>query len=347
MSRIFVGGAVLLFLLVGLTWVLGSRAKARLAAKYPPPGQMVDIACPERRRRSGYRLHIRCEGEGRPGTPTVVLEAPNGESSLIWAAVQPEVAKFARVCAYDRAGLGWSERGPKPRTIAVITDELAALLAGAGVAPPYVLVGNSIGGMYARTYAHRHPDQVVGMVLVDATHEEQTMRFPASLQRVQRQSQKMMVFGMRLFAKLNAIGLLALLAERGNIKWPTPLPANVREAYVGLACSGAKSFEAIADETAAAEGNMAAVAAARIATLGDIPLVVLSAGLSPISAGSGISASDVEQFKVLAPQLQAELAALSPRGRQSVAEKSGHYIQVDQPELVVAAIRDVVEAARR
>ncbi len=177
MKGMIAGGIVLLLaLLIGLIWVLGSKAKARLAAAYPPPGQMVDVG--------GYRLHIHCQGESRPGTPTVVLEAPNGEAGLVWAAVQPEVAKFTRVCAYDRAGLGWSERSPKPRTIANITDELAALLAGAGVKPPYVLVGNSIGGLYARAYAHRHPDQVTGMVLVDATHEEQELRFPAAIQRV-------------------------------------------------------------------------------------------------------------------------------------------------------------------
>jgi pimeloyl-ACP methyl ester carboxylesterase len=328
-----------LVLLVGLAWQFGSKAKARLAARHPPLGQMVDVG--------GYRLHIACQGEGRPGAPTIVLETPNGESGLIWAAVQPEVAKFARVCTYDRAGLGWSDKSPKPRTVEAITDELAVLLERAGVKPPYVLVGNSIGGLYARYYAHRHPDQVVGMVLVDATHEEQTARFPAALQRVQQQSQKMMVFGMRLFAKLNAIGILALLAEGGRIAWPTPLPESVREAYVGLACADSKSFEAIADETAAAEGNIAAVAAARITTLGDIPLAVLAAGQTPISAGRGISAADVEQFKALAPRLQAELAALSPRGKLVVTEKSGHYIQVDQPELVVAAIREVVAAARR
>ena len=204
-------------------------------------------------------------------------------------------------------------------------------MAGAGLQPPYVLVGNSIGGMYARAYAHRHPDQVVGMVLVDATHEAQESRFPASIQRVQRQSQKMMVFGMRLYGKLNAIGLLALLAERGSIKWPTPLPENVREAYVELACSGSKTFEAIADETAAVAENCAAVAAARITTLGDIPLVVLSAGQSPISAGHGISAGDVEQFKALAPQLQAELAALSPRGKLVWQRRAGTTSRLISP----------------
>ncbi|MCX6032214.1 MAG: alpha/beta fold hydrolase [Chloroflexi bacterium] len=209
MKGIIAGSVVLfLILLVGLTWVLGSRVKARLTAAYPPPGQMVDVG--------GYRLHINCQGESQPGGPTVVMEAGNGESSLTWAAVQPEVAKFARVCAYDRAGLGWSEKSPNPRTVADITDELAALLvADAGVEPPYVLVGHSI-----------------------------------------------------------------------------------------------------------------------------------SAGQLPISAGSGISASDVEQLKALIRGLPAELAALSPKGRQVVAEKSGHYIQVDQPELVIEAIREVVEAVQ-
>jgi pimeloyl-ACP methyl ester carboxylesterase len=237
MSRIIVGGiGVLLVLLIGLTWLLGSRAKARLAAKYPPPGQIVDVG--------GYRLHINCQGSPMPGSPTVVMEGGNAESCLTWAAVQPEVARFARVCTYDRAGLGWSERSPKPRTASNITEELHTLLAKAGVEPPYVLVGHSIGGMFVRYYAHRYPDQVAGMVLVDAAHEEQYLRFPESMRRLQQQSLTMMVWVMRLLKMLNSIGLLALLPDQAGSAWSTPIPKQVREAYLGIVFSGTKSFEA-------------------------------------------------------------------------------------------------------
>ena len=184
MSRIIVGGVVLLFfLLVGGTWVRGTRAKAELAAKYPPPGQMVDVG--------GYRLHINCQGEGRP---TVVMEAAHSELSLSWDLVQQEVARFTRVCTYDRAGLGWSERSPKPRTASNIVEELHTLLTQAGVELPYVLVGHSIGGLFARLYAHEHRDQVVGMVLVDARHEEQDLRFPEAVQQIQVKANKQLAW---------------------------------------------------------------------------------------------------------------------------------------------------------
>jgi pimeloyl-ACP methyl ester carboxylesterase len=185
------------------------------------------------------------------------------------------------------------------------------------------------------------------MVLVDSAHEEQQIRFPESLRRIGRRSQKMMAWGIRLLGRLNSIGLLALLAGKGRGAWPTPIPDQVREAYLGVIYADTKFFETCLEETASVEENLAAVAAAKIETLGDIPLVVLSAGQSPIAEGHGISARDVAQFNALMRELPAELAALSPRGRQLVAEKSGHYIQVDQPELVIGAIREVVEAARR
>ena len=122
------GGVILLFLLlVGWMCLRGRRIRTDLAAKYPPPGRMVDTG--------GYRLHINCQGYRHSnGTPTVVMEA--AEFSTSWDLVQPEVAKFARVCSYDRAGLGWSERGPNPRTAGSIVKELHRLLGQAGVEPP-------------------------------------------------------------------------------------------------------------------------------------------------------------------------------------------------------------------
>lgn len=342
MAGLIVGGVVLvLALLLAWTWARGTKAKARLAAAYPPPGQMVDVG--------GYRLHINCQGAAVPGSPTVVMEGGNAESCLTWASVQPEVAKFTRVCTYDRAGLGWSERSPKPRTASNIVEELHTLLTNAGVEPPYVLVGHSIGGMYVRLYAHEHPDQIAGIVLVDSAHEQQDVRFPESVRRLNQLSYKMMGRVMRLLKTLNSTGLLALFAGPAGRAWATPIPQEVRSTYLGVAFSDTKYFETATQETAALEENFAAVRAAKIETIGNIPLVVLSAGLSPIppEGGRGISAEDAEHFKAVSAELHAELAALSPRGKRLVADRSGHYIQVDQPELVIDAIREVVQAVRR
>jgi pimeloyl-ACP methyl ester carboxylesterase len=339
-AGIVVGGIVLfVVLLAGLTWVLGSRAKARLAAKYPPPGKMVDVG--------GYRLHINSQGTPVAGRPTVVLETAHSEPGLSWAGVQPEVAKFTRVCTYDRAGLGWSEPSPKPRTAPNIAEELHTLLVRAGIEPPYVLVGHSIGGMYARLYAHEHPDKVAGMVMVDATHEEQLARMPEAIAKMQGTSYRAMGCLFGLLKAMSSIGLLVPLAKvKGGVGF-MPIPREGRAAYLATLYSGPKYFETAKRETLAIPESYAAVRARQIRSVGDIPLIVISAGQPAVTAGHGISEADAEQFKALAAELHTEMAALSPRGKRIIAEDSGHYVQVDQPQLVVDAIREVVEAVRR
>src|SRR4030095_2709756 len=116
---------------------------------FPPPGKLVDVG--------GWRLHLNCTGEARASQPTVILEAGLGDFSVEWSLVQPGVAKFARVCSYDRAGTGWSEMGPNPRTMRQIVFELHTLLEKAGVRPPYALVGHSYGGVLVRLYSITYP----------------------------------------------------------------------------------------------------------------------------------------------------------------------------------------------
>src|SRR4051794_24787976 len=146
------------------------------ARRYPAPGQLVDVG--------GYRLHIQCVGAG---SPTVVLDAGLGGSSLDWSLVQVELGRTTRMCAYDRAGMGWSDPGPQPRTPRQIADELYTLLTNAGVAEPYVLVGHSLGGKNVRLFALSHSEQVVGMVLVDTRSEYvDANTSPAEAQAFQR-----------------------------------------------------------------------------------------------------------------------------------------------------------------
>src|SRR3989304_10304359 len=149
------------------TAIAGAVAKSHLAQQYPAPGQLVDVG--------GRKMHINCVGQG---SPTVLLEAGLGHYSLFWAYVQPEVAKYTRVCSYDRAGYGWSESSPMPRTANAEVDELHTLLVNADVQGPYILVGHSLGGMNMRVFANNYPDEVVGMVLVDSFHEERPIRNP-------------------------------------------------------------------------------------------------------------------------------------------------------------------------
>jgi pimeloyl-ACP methyl ester carboxylesterase len=126
----------------------------------------------------GHRLHLAVFGRGGP---TVVFDAGLGDAAGRWETVPGLVADFARVCVYDRAGLGRSEAGPLPRTSGRIVGELRVALARAGVAPPYVLVGHSFGGQNMRLYASRHPADVAGLVLVDASHPDLARRFAAIL----------------------------------------------------------------------------------------------------------------------------------------------------------------------
>ena len=152
LGGIFAG--ILVLLLAGA--IYEPLAEAADAKAYPPPGQMVDVG--------GYRLHINCTGEG---SPTVVIESGWGDMSATWGWVQPEVAKTTRVCTYDRAGMGWSESSPQPRTAREFAKELHTLLEKANEPGPYVLVGHSMGGYTVRVYAHDYPAEVAGVVLID------------------------------------------------------------------------------------------------------------------------------------------------------------------------------------
>ncbi|MEZ4710142.1 MAG: alpha/beta hydrolase [Caldilineaceae bacterium] len=328
-GRILTGLAALLLIVLAITLVAGAFAKANLKAQYPPPGTMVDVG--------GYRLHIFCEGSG---SPTVIMESGMGDSSLIWALVRPESVKTTRTCVYDRAGFGWSDPSPQLRTAATIVEELHTLLVNGDIAGPYVLVGHSIGGAYIRLYAHNYPESVVGMVLVDSSHEEQSARLPAAIVQLGQQGTAEQQRELALYKPLARMGLLALAH--------TWLPANpmlplaTQETEQAL-IADPKYLDTLFAEQNSAESNLAEVAAAKVTTVGNIPLIVLSAGKHELP-GSAIPPESVEEMAQVWQQLQAELAALSPQGQQVAVAESGHYIHLEQPQVVIAAIDEVVAA---
>ena len=179
-GRILLGLLALIVLLAASGAIYEAIMAAGDDTRYPAPGQRVDVG--------GYRLHIHCVGEG---SPTVVLDAGLGGFSLDWSLVQPELAATTRVCAYDRAGYGWSDPSPDARTPSQIADELHTLLVNAGIQGPYVLVGHSAAGKHVRLFANRYPQAVVGMVLVDARHESvDTNRSPKALAAEHTQQQR-------------------------------------------------------------------------------------------------------------------------------------------------------------
>jgi pimeloyl-ACP methyl ester carboxylesterase len=327
-SRIF----IFVVALAIITLLLGAKAKADLKAKYPPPGQLVDVG--------GYRLHIDCQGNG---SPTVVMEAGLGDPSLMWALVQPQIITLTRVCVYDRAGLGWSDPSPKPRTADIMVDELHTLLKDAPIQGPYVLVGHSTGGMLARLYAHTYPTEVVGVVLVDSQHEDQFLRLSNALQQTVKQSFAADAQTLPLFRALAGTGIGALVPPLAALTDIPKLPSPAREQFSALALSDPKYIEAHTAETIAIFESIDKVRAAHITSLGNIPLIVLYRGVTE-SLISGMTLDEEKQWWL---GLQTELAALSPQGKLVLAEQSGHHIQLDQPKLVIDAILQVVTVARK
>lgn len=158
--------------------LLSTLASAPAAQPKPRTGKLVDLG--------GQRLYLDCRGKG---TPTVLLEAGAGDPSLAWALVQPRVAKFTRVCRYDRGGYLWSDPGSRPRTYAQLALELRTALDRSDVRPPYVLAGQSYGGLVVRGFAKRYAHDVAGVVLVDAVHEDERIVYGGAPHRLREQAQ--------------------------------------------------------------------------------------------------------------------------------------------------------------
>jgi pimeloyl-ACP methyl ester carboxylesterase len=295
-----------------------------------PVGQLVDVG--------GYRLHAACQGEG---SPTVVMEAAIGETGLMWSLVQPAVAQITRACVYDRAGYGWSDASPRPRTAAVMVEELHTLLGTAQVPGPYVLVGHSLGGLLVRLYAARYPQEVAGLVLVDSAHEQQYLRAPKEIRELVPQFEEQ---GRQQLEGLKALIISGSL-DVGMLPIPPGLPPAAADTFRALAAASPKHVETLIAEQQAVQAIHAELAAAGITSLGDLPLIVLSHG-QPM-AMPGMSGEVNQANEQAWQELQAELAALSSRGRLVVAKDSGHYIQLERPELVIDAIREVVAAGRQ
>ena len=312
----------------------------------PVPGRLIDVG--------GWRMHINCSGETRPGQPTVILEAGQSDFSIDWAFVQPEVATFVRVCSYDRSGSGWSDLGPHPHTLRQIVFELHLLLEKAGESAPLVYVGHSYGGRLARIYASTYPADVRGVVFVDAGHEDSLMSLNGRIVREwelatgepvppPRASDPLRIEDVPADIRQQLEEAAARNAGRAVGSPHDKLPLDLRQARA-WAMSQVKWF---ASNNSTFNGDeILALKDSRAATpfpLGNMPVVVLMRGI-PIdpSAERGVEREQDRQ------RLSADLAALSRDGRLVTASSgTGHHIHIDEPELVIRAIREVVGAASR
>lgn len=320
LRRIAVRALLGVVLLLIVTLMAGSVLKSSVRASHPPPGNLVDVG--------GFRMHINCTGKG---DPAVVLAAGLDDFSVFWSLVQPAVAEFSRVCAFDRAGLGWSEASPDPRTIENMVAELHTLLANAGVTGPLVMVGHSFGGPQVELFASTYPEEVAGLVLVDAAPVDLFPRISAWQGLI---AQKTGLY--RTLAVLDSLGFLAFAPT--NI--PTRgLPDEAATTYRAIVVS-TDYFRTAVAENEAFQSNLAEVRNARVG-LGSIPLIVVSRGYwDPIPQ---LSASENDQAWETWQEMQSELVTLSTNSRSVVATKSEHHVQLQQPDLVVDAIREIVE----
>jgi len=314
--RVVVILLVFLLILVAAGFLYENISEARDRRLNPVQGRLVDVG--------GRNMHIHCTGDG---SPTVILDSGLGDSYLSWRKVQPEIAKFSRVCSYDRAGLGFSDPSSQPRTSKVVAEELHALLQAASVPPPYVIVGHSMGGYNVRLYASIYRSDIVGMVLVDASHPDQENRFPPELKNMEGSWHREAEF----IAYTMPFGVPRLLSLCDNDPATRAADCNWRASREQLAEINA--FPGSAAETAAT------------GSLGDLPLAVLSH--DPDKPSSDLPPDLARPTNEAWERMQVELSHLSTCGTQTIAKNSAHYIQIDRPDVVIDAVRSIVEQARQ
>jgi pimeloyl-ACP methyl ester carboxylesterase len=312
---------------------LGNRADAR---RFPQQGKSVSLGPAF----DNLSLSIDCRGQG---SPMVILDSGLGVPAVGWNPVQTEVAKFTRVCSYDRAGYGWSGASSAPRTSMQIVKELHALLEAAGEKGAYILVGHSFGGYNVRVYNGQYPNDVAGMVLVDASHEDQNDRMTPALQAFMKKTmeqlkwQKMVApllirFGIARFSQRNQGEAPGVSKEFGQ----EMLYLQMQPKFIDASASELGLFAESANEVRAA-GN-----------LGDKPLVVLTAGKSADASQlpAGFPKKEFDDFhEVWVNDLQVKESHLSTQGKRIMVPDSTHMIPFERPDTIVAAIHEVWVAA--
>jgi len=283
----------------------------------PPLGKLVDVG--------GYRVHLYCTGTG---SPTVVIVGAG--YSFDWGLVQPEVAKFTQVCSYDHSGIAWSEDGPKD-SCSLRVSEVHIALRNAGINGPYVLVGHSLGGLVARFYAGRYPDEVAGMVFVDHANYSFTMSHLTVPSDAKVPPPSLPPQGTVVLSP-GGTGPVAMGME-GDPNF-TKLSSRDQELHL-WAMSQTRDQAALQNNSlvgreCSAEAD--AITKEHTHPLGDKPLVDVSTN---------------ENHSPEYANLQSKLLSLSQNSKQIVAENSGHFVIIDRPDVVIDAIGQVVQSVRK
>jgi pimeloyl-ACP methyl ester carboxylesterase len=328
--------ASLLLTAILLRGVVSGRAQT-VAPPIATPGRMIDIG--------GWRLHLNCSGVRRPSQPIVVLEADSADFSVGWSLLQPDVARFARVCSYDRSGLGWSEPGPSPRTFRQIVWELDTLLQKAGETGPFIVVGNGYGALWARLFAFTHQQEIKGMVLVDSVHEEDirdvrdgklTRLTDAASQRPIPPAKSSLSDLERGPSPARRSQIEATIRQMAPLALEPPydrLPPDAQRMRT-WSWSRVDHWAASNDNPFLAEelASLLAFETAPVPAFGDRPLIVLS-------AAAGAKGDEYVAH-------QERLRGLSTKGKRIVANTPQRAIMLTEPSLVIMTIREVLDSTR-
>ncbi|GIO84159.1 hypothetical protein J25TS5_10910 [Paenibacillus faecis] len=311
----------LIGLAIGSGFAYEAIASKQAAKNFPPPGKLVDAG--------GYKLHIVKAGTG---SPTILLEAGSGETSLSWRQIPDELAKDATVVTYDRAGYAWSEPAATERTGENIVRELHTALDNEGIHGPYLLVGHSLGGMYARLFAETYRDEVTGLVLIDARPEDDA-RDTADILKQEGFAGNPQASTLKLIKHSGLLRLFKDALLEGQV------PKEDRDRFLNVIAKDS-FFEA-----KEAEGNLAWTTeeALRGQRLGELPVRVIARGLPQNYAQAGISEEAGRKLEAIWQAGQRKMLELSTDSRLIVAEKSGHMVIHDQPELVVETVRSLLK----
>jgi pimeloyl-ACP methyl ester carboxylesterase len=312
-------GLVFSLILIGFAYEHISRFYIK--RNFPIQGKLIDIG--------DHKLNLKLKGNGGP---LVVFESgldPGG--SLVWDQVQDEVSTFTSTASYDRAGILWSERGNNPKTGEAMAMELYKLLKKADQNGPYILVGHSLAGYFLRSFVAKYPEEILGIIFVEAAHPDQSHRFPEEVASMPSMPPDWIlefvnsigiVRQFRLFfanesSKTDSLNIIS------NSYLPVSVPAVLEEM---------KNTEALAEE------------AGKISSFGDIPLIVIT-GTSVTRREDYPTQELGIKVEEIWMQMQKELLELSTNSEHVLASKSGHYVQLEQPEVVIEAIRKMLTKA--
>jgi pimeloyl-ACP methyl ester carboxylesterase len=299
-----------------------------LENRQPLPGQHIDIG--------GYCLHLCTAGDDRPNQPTIVLDHSLGgvEGHLLLE----ELAKISQICIYDRAGYGWSDHSPKPRTSQVIAQELDTLLTNAGIAPPYLLVGDSFGSYNMRLYAHLFPEKVAGLILTDGLHESGMLQMSLPLQLLKA----VFVAGFWMAVLGSSLGIIRLARLLGLFELFKPELRPFAKLGVDRAkysfCR-AKHWWTMSQELINLNESGRQVSAAK--NLGDLPIVSIKAS-SFFKPAIWTLLIPLKQANELRDRMHGQLTQLSTRTQTVNAPNSGHFVWVDEPHILLDAVRTVL-----